>query len=358
LLEANHALTSALGYRTVDELRALDFPLAVFESTDDLRWLIERCQNGPRQLADAILKKKDGTRLGMRLHAAHVSADVIEIVAEDLTNLRAAEDRLRKAHRMEAVGRLASEVAATCDNLLRDVIRSADELMASLGGDTPLRHQTEAIVSDVTRAAGFLRQLSAYGEEQARILSAVDVNKVLRELEPVLKRVAGDDIELVLPKKVAALNVDVDADRVERVLVNVAAYGRARMPSGGRLIVELARVAVDRNFVTKYPNVRQGGHALIRVTEVKATARMWPFGLRDALPSTAGPAVAERPGLDLGAMQTLIADCGGHLWMNAEPGGNMEVKIRLPLRAPVPMAKAQLARSGGKRAAVARWFQS
>src|SRR5262245_47510450 len=131
----------------------------------------------------------------MRLHAAHVSPEAIEIVAEDLTSLRAAEERLRKAHRMEAVGRLASEVAATCDNLLRDVIRSGDELASSLGGDTSLRYHAEAIVSDVTRAAGFLRQLSAYGDQQARVLSAVDVNKVLRELEPVLKRVAGDDIE-------------------------------------------------------------------------------------------------------------------------------------------------------------------
>ncbi|HEY7284418.1 MAG TPA: PAS domain S-box protein [Vicinamibacterales bacterium] len=355
LLDANHALITVLGYRSVDELRALDFPATVFDSADDFRWVIQRCQNGPRQLADCVLKKKDGGRLNMRLHAAPVSADAIEIVAEDVTSLHAAEERLREAHRMEAVGRLASEVADTCDSLLQNVSRSGEEFLAALGGDAPLRQQGETIFNDVTRATSFLRQLSAYGQKQARALSPVDVNRVLRDLEPVLKRVAGDDIELVLPRKASALNVDVEAERVERVLVNVAAYGRARMPSGGRLIVELARVAVDRNFVTKHPNVRQGGHALIRITEVKRANRtLWPIGLRDVMPA-ASAAAPERPGVDLGPLQTLIGDCGGHLWMNAEPGGDMEVKIRLPLR-PAEQ-RPRMARASGRRA-VARWFAS
>jgi hypothetical protein len=346
LLDVNHAMSSALGYRSVDELRAAEFPGSVFESPDDFQWLIQRCQNGPRQSGDCILKKKDGSHLGMRIHAAQVSADVIEIVVEDLTSLRATEERLRQAHRMEAVGRLAAEVADTCDNLLQDVSRSGQEWLATLGVDTPERRQGESIFSDVTRAASFLRQLSAYGDKQLHAVSPVDVNKVVRELEPVLKRVAGDDIELVLPKKASALNVDVDAERVERVLVNVAAYGRLRMPSGGRLILELARVSVDRSFVTKYPNVRAGGHALIRVSEVKAA---------NPLPSASRGAAAAGPGVDLGALQTLIGNCGGHLWMNAEPGGNMEVKIRLPLHRPEP--GAPVARPSG-RAALARWFQS
>jgi len=354
LRDANHALVAALGYRSVDELRAAGFPASVFETADDFGALIQRSQNGPRQSADFVLTKKDGGRLSMRLHVSYVSADRIEIVAEDLTSLRAAEERLIRAHRLEAVGRVAAETADTCDTLLRNVSRSGHELLASLGGDTPQRHEGEALFADVTRAAGFLRQLSAYGHKQARASLPVDVIQVLRDLEHVLRNVAGDDIELVLPRKGSALNVDVDVERVERILVNVAAYGRARMPSGGRLIVELARVAVDRRFTTKYPNVREGGHALIRISEVRAPSAVWSIGLRDARPSVSG-AVVERPGVDLGALQALIGDCGGHLWMNAEPGGNMEVKIRLPLRAPAP--NAHVARSAGRRAMV-RWFQS
>jgi hypothetical protein len=258
---------------------------------------------------------------------------------------------------MEAVGRLASEVAVTCDNLLRNVSQDGQQWLATVGSNTAQRHQGELIFGEVTRAASFLRQLSAYGDKQTRAVDPVDVNRVLQDLEPVLKQVAGDDIELVLPKKVSALNVDVEGERVERVLVNVAAYGRARMPSGGRLIVELARVTVDRNFVTKYPNVRQGAHALITVTEVKAPARAgWPNDIRRPVEGTANKATSERPGVDLGALQALIGDCGGHLWMKAEPGGDMELKIHLPLR-PDTSRSAGVARTGRGRA-MGRWFQT
>jgi PAS domain S-box-containing protein len=357
LQEANRTLLTVLGYRTVDQLRALDFAASVFESGDDLRWLIERCQSNPRESVDSIWKKKDGSRLIVRLRAVPVSADAVEIVAEDLTSLRAVEDRLRQAQRLEAVGRLASEVAVTCDNLLRNVSQDGQQWLATVGSNTAQRHQGELIFGEVTRAASFLRQLSAYGDKQTRAVEPVDVNRVLQDLEPVLKQVAGDDIELVLPKKVSALNVDVEGERVERVLVNVAAYGRARMPSGGRLIVQLARVTVDRNFVTKYPNVRQGAHALITVTEVKAPARAgWPNDIRKPVEGTANKATSERPGVDLGALQALIGDCGGHLWMKAEPGGDMEVKIHLPLR-PDTSRSAGVARTGRGRA-MGRWFQT
>ncbi len=358
LQEANDALISALGYRTVDELRALDLAASVFESADDFRWLIENCQRTPTESVDRTWKKKDGSRLIMRLRAVQLSANAVEIVAEDLTSLRSVEERLRQAHRMEAVGRLASEVAVTCDSLLRNVSQDGQQWLATVGGNPAQRHQGELIFGEVTRAASFLRQLSVYGDEQTRALAPVDVNRVLRELEPVLKRVAGDDIELVLPKRVAALNVDVDSDYVERLLVNVAAYGRARMPTGGRLIVELARVAVDRNFVTKHPNVRQGAHALIRVTEVKAATRAdGPLGIRKPSGVAASRPTSERPGVDLGALQALIGDCGGHLWMKAEPGGDMEVKIHLPLRPADAPQRAKVARSG-RGGSVGRWFQS
>src|SRR6185503_11015014 len=141
-----------------------DFAASVFESADDIRWLIERCQGTPNESVDCIWKKKDGSRLMMRLRAVQISADAVDIVAEDLTSLRAVEERLRQAQRMEAVGRLASEVAVTCDNLLRNVSQDGQQWLAVIGSDTHLRYQGEQLLSEVTRAAGFLRQLSVYGK--------------------------------------------------------------------------------------------------------------------------------------------------------------------------------------------------
>ena len=358
LKEANRALLAALGYRSVDQLRPLGSPASVFESPDDFRWLIRHCEGTPSEWVDCIWKKKDGSRLTMRVCALRLSADVVEIVAEDLTALRAAEERLRQAQRMEAVGRLASEVADTCDILLRNVSQDGQQWLANVGSNTVQRQQGELIFGEVTRAAGFLKQLSVFGEKQTRALGGVDVHKLWRELTPVLKRVAGGDIEFVLPRKIFALHVDVDAERVERVLVNIAAYARERMPSGGRVIIQLARVVVDLDFVTKYPNVRPGAHALISVTEVRTAAPAeWPTGNRELVAAAAIATAAQRPGVDLVAFHALIGDCGGHLWMNVQPGGDMELKIHLPLRAADTSRSAGIFRSARGRLA-SSWFQS
>jgi hypothetical protein len=204
----------------------------------------------------------------------------------------------------------------------------------------------------VTRAASFLQQLKVYGEKQTSAMQPVNVGAVLRELEPVLKRVAGDDIEFVLPRSVAAADVDVEPERVERVLVNVASYARERMPSGGRLKIDLASVVVNGSFVAKHPNVRPGAHVLITVTEVREADRKdSPSGMPREQPRAKS---SDKPGVDLGALLALIGDCGGHLWMTAEPPGNMVLKIHLPKRASedptAPIARPNRGRS------MARWF--
>jgi hypothetical protein len=362
LKHANGTLAMLLGYRSADELRHLDFGTTVFESADDLRFLIERClATGTRESLETTWKKKDGRRLTVRLMAQAAPSDSIEIVTEDITDLYVLEERLRQAHRMEAVGRLASEVAITCDNLLRDVSQDGQQWLAAIDNDASLRQHGELLLGEVMRAASLLRQLSAYGNKQTTALEPVNVQRVLRHLEPVLKRVAGDDIELVLPKTSPSVNVDVEAERVERVLVNVASYARARMPSGGRLKIEVATTVVDRRFIAKYPNVRPGAHVLITVTEEQVAAHSnWPAGNPAESDAAEGgvKTVTDKPGVDLGVLLGLIGDCGGHLWMTAEPPGNMVLKIHLPQVASdqSPEPRPPVARPERARPK-ARWFR-
>ena len=118
ITHANRSLVGLLGYRSADELRQVDFATVIFESADDLRWLVERSvDTGTTELLETTWRRKDRGRLVVRLQAVTVGSDSIEIVAEDITRLRAVEDKLRQAQRMEAVGRLASRSlspATTC----------------------------------------------------------------------------------------------------------------------------------------------------------------------------------------------------------------------------------------------------
>jgi hypothetical protein len=265
---------------------------------------------------------------------------------------------------MEAVGRLASEVAVTCGNLLRDVNHDGQQWLVELERNSSLRRRGEMLLAEVTRAASFLRQLDAYGDEQVSALEPADLNQILCDLGPVLKQVLGEHITLVLPKGVSRvsspLNLDVKSERIERLLVNLASYGRERMPHGGHLVLDLATVEVDRDFIDKYPNVRQGAHVLITVTEVRQARRAEaPLGLRgEAEDATTSRAGSEKPGVDLGALQGLIRECGGHLWMEVQQSGAMVVKIHLPLRAPDESTSGRaVAVRAGRAGAIGKWFQ-
>jgi hypothetical protein len=262
------------------------------------------------------------------------------------------EEKLRNSQSMEAVARYASEVAVTCDNLLRYVKQEGQQWLATIDSDRA-RYHGELLLDEVIRAARFLRPLAVYGNEQKNAPELVDVNRVLRDLEPVLKRVAGGNIQLVLPKASTPLNLDVEAERVERMLVNVAAYGRERMPFGGQLMIDVTSVVVDRNFVARYPNVRPGAHVLLTVNEVRGAVRP-DFSARVHTQTTdadARASASENPGVDLGALQTLVSDCGGHLWILAEPPGDMVLKIHLPRRA----LDRDDPRAAAKRTVRARW---
>lgn len=330
--QVNDAMAAMLGHRAPHKAKAVDFATAVFESPDDWRWLIARCvETGTTESLDTLWKRKDGVRIPVRLRAVPSPLGHIDVVAENLTPYRDLEEKLRRSERMEAVGRLASEVASTCDKMLQNAGRDGYAWLSAVG-DSPMRQQGEAFLNDITRAASFLRQLDVYSRTQSTSAGPVDLNRVVRNLMSVLRRVAGDDIEFVLPKHASPVRVDVELDRVERILVNLAAYGRERMPFGGQLKFEFASVTVGRESVVKHPDLRPGPHVLVTVTAVRYA--VWSDASR-TLPRlshtpTAAESAPDRVGVDLSAIQGLIRGCGGRLWLAAEPPGDMVLQIHLP----------------------------
>lgn len=344
ITDANHSFLTLFGRRRVDHVLKKDFAAAVSNCAGDLGWLLDRARRTRRtETVETGWTPADGRRLVVRLRAVAVSTGAIEIVAEDITEVRALEERLRRAQQMEAVGRLASEVAGRCEVLLGDVIRGANDCVAAFAEHDGLRSRGERLVTDAVQIAAYVRQLAAYGDSQARAVEPVSAQRILHDLAPVLRRLAGERIELTLSKSSGSFLVDAGAERLERILVNVVGYARQRMSAGG-MRIDLATTAVGRRFVARHPHVRPGDHVLITVTE---------------LPH-AGAAVAvdlnaqwrDQAGVDLGALVELIGTCGGHLWMEAQPAGNIVIKIHLPKRA---AAEGTRADRGGR---LTRWFRS
>jgi hypothetical protein len=356
----NHSLARLLGYRRVSLRQPAEFVAAVFESVTDLRWLLDRArQTGKVEYVETTLRTRHHQRLFVRLHAATKDASVV-VAVEDLTSLCAVEHRLREAHRLEAVGRVASEVAATCDTLLRDVSHGGRQWLAGFENDTRRRQEGELLLGDVTRAAAFLRQFVIYGHKQISSLEPVSMERVLLDMKPVLKRVLGDDITLMLPKTMDGFEIDVDSERVERILVNVANCARERMPQGGRMRIQLAKTLVDHPFLASHPKVRPGAHVVLTITETQgpvwpALAMESPAG-RAAQPAVPPPA-PDKPGMDVGPLVTLISAVGGHFWMSAEPAGNVTLRIHLPQRTKATVTGTLPASLLDRGRQLTRWFR-
>ena len=351
LIHANRACATLVGRRTLDQLPGAQFAPAVFEAPDVLSWLIERCSSTrAKESIETTWQRSDGGRLYVRLSARRLTPhDVIEVTAEDLTRLRVLQARLDQAHRMEAVGRFASEVAVTCGNLLSDIHQNGQQWLTKAGCNVGSRQQGELLIDEVRRAADLLHQLAAFGDEQARTPVLVDLNTLIRDLQPVLKRLAGNHVEIELRDPSSPLTVDVQTERVERLLVNLASYGRERMPSGGRLRIDLGTIVVNRHFAAKHPHVRLGLHALITVTGIRTAARAEGEQQAHAHVSPRGHGRSARFGVDVGTLHGLVSECGGHLWMTVQPAGDMVAKIRLPLLSPHDQVFTRVAAFRGAR---------
>lgn len=360
LTQANRAW-STLVRCTIDDLSEADFAAAVFESPNDLSWLIEQClRTSAKESIETTLRRKDGARLFVRLSARPSAGDAVEIAAEDLTRARVLQDRLAQAARMEAVGRLASEVALTCARMLDGVRENAQRWVMDEATATSRQHG-QLVLDDLTRADGYLQQLVVYGDKQRRTPALVDLPTVVRNLAPVLRHVAGGHVDVRLPARSSSLTVDTETEHVERLLVNLAAYGRERMPFGGRLTIELGTSIVDRQFTAKYPNVRPGPHALITVSEARRAARpdsLEQFRHAPGAHHGSRATFGHKTGIELGTIQGLVGECGGHLWMKVEPLGGIVAKIRLPLRTSYGTTHPRpLLAVGGRARAITRWFQ-
>ena len=133
------------------------------------------------------------------------------------------------------------------------------------------------------------------------------------------------------------------------------------MPQGGRMKIDLATTVVDQRFLARHPEVRPGAHVLVTITESQGAVRaLLPVQLgidRGATAPAMTPA-PDNPGMDLGPLMALVSDLGGHLWMAAEPGGNLTLEIRLPRRITDAETAAVPGSKGSRGRHLARWFRS
>ncbi|MGA2519112.1 MAG: PAS domain S-box protein [Thermodesulfobacteriota bacterium] len=299
-------------YRTGEPVR--NFEEEVIRK-DGTRWIYE--------LSVSLIRNPEGKPIGFQ----GISRDITERKRAE-KEMAALQEQLRESQKMEAIGRLAGGIAHDFNNLLT-VIKGYSQLsLMELKEGDPLKGNIEEIQKGSQRAADLTRQLLAFSRRQVMEMKVLDLNTLLRDLDKMLRRIIGEDIELTTLLANDLGRVKIDPGQIEQVIMNLAVNAKDAMPSGGKLTIETANAVLDESYARNHADVKPGRYVMFSVSDTGVG--MTPE-VRERLfePFFTTKQKGRGTGLGLSTVYGIVKQSGGNIWVYSEPGHGTTFKIYL-----------------------------
>ena len=331
---ANPALVEMLGYESEAELLKVDLARDVYASGEERDVLVEQYRAvGKIGAIEPLWSRKDGQRITVQLSGRPVrnaagALECFEMIVADVTEQRALEVQLRQAQKMDAVGRLAGGIAHDFNNLLTIISGECQMALQRLDEQSPLHDSLCYIQNAGERAAALTRQLLAFSRKQPVEATVFNLNDLVTDTEPMLRRLIGEDIEFTVRKAPDLGSLKADRGQIEQVLTNLVVNARDAMPEGGDVVIETGNATVDEAGASSDADAAPLGFVTVAVIDTgmgmsdEVQARLFePFFTTKGEGGT---------GLGLGTSYGIVAQAGGHIKVASAPGAGTTMTVYLP----------------------------
>ena len=281
---------------------------------------------------ELVALRRDGTDVAVELAVAPIRLGkswIFSAFIRDISERNQLEQQLRQSQKMEAVGRLAGGIAHDFNNLLTAIFGYADLLAEDLPPGSAAQADVTEIRTAATRASALTRQLLAFSRQQVLQPVVLNLNDVVGDLQNMLQRMLGEDVELQAHFAADLGNTRADQGQIEQVLLNLVVNARDAMPTGGKLTIETGNVALDEHYAQTHRPVVPGRYVMVAVSDTgvgidpATQTRIFEpfFTTKEAGKGT---------GLGLATAYGIVKQSGGYIWVYSEVGRGATFKIYLP----------------------------
>jgi PAS domain S-box-containing protein len=324
----NREWERVLGW-TLEEARNIDLFAEVYPDPEYRRQVIEYIQAAERTWSTFKMRVRDGRTVEASWANVRLSDGTGLGIGQDVSERSRLEEKLRQASKMEAVGQLAGGVAHDFNNMLTGILGYCDLLRGRLGAGDPRAAELEEIRKAADRAASLTRQLLAFSRQQVLQPRVLDLNEVVSNMDKMLRRLIGEDIDLNLKLPEDLGHVKADPGQLEQVLLNLVVNARDAMPTGGRLSIETANIDLDEAYGGTHDVVTPGSYVLLAVSDngvgMDAGTQAHIFE-----PFFTTKERGKGTGLGLATVYGIVKQSGGYIWVYSEPRQGSVFKIYLP----------------------------